>query len=93
MDNKDWFIVFMKLLNKYVNDFKTEPDYYALREIFNIKDDSEYVINPQMLDYDNDNRKDTKEENALINSMRNIGRRMLRTSGCAFSIASKRTTE
>ena len=68
----------MKLLNKYVNDFKTNPEYYALREIFNIKDNSEYVINPQMMEYDNDNRKNTTEENALINSMRDIGRNMKR---------------
>lgn len=70
----------MKLLNDYIKDFKTDASYYdALREIFNIKDDSKYVIDPQMLEYDNDNRKNTKEENTLISSMRNIGNRMMRT--------------
>lgn len=71
---------FMKLLNRHIKVFKSNPDYYgALREIFNIKDNSEYVIDPQMLEYNNDNRKNTREENALINSMRGIGKRMTRT--------------
>ena len=83
MDDSTTRKTFMKMLNKYVNDFKSNPYYYSLREIFNIKDNSEYVINPQMLEYDNDNRKDTKEENALISAMRDIGRRMQRTSSKA----------
>lgn len=71
---------FMKLLNKYINDFKTNPEYYAAaREILNVTNDSKYIIDPQMMEYDNDNRKDTKEENALISSVRDIGKKMKRT--------------
>ena len=69
---------FMKLLNKYINDFKKNPNYSALREILNITDNSEYVIDPQMLEYNNDKRKDTNEENTLIRAMRDIGKKMLR---------------
>ena len=70
---------FMKLLNKYINDFKSNPDYYySLRNILNITNNSETVIDPRMLEYDNEKRKNTKEENALINSMRDMGRKMLR---------------
>lgn len=78
--DKNWFKDFMKLLNVYIKDFKSDDPYYygGLREIFNITDDSKYVIDPRMMEYDNDNRKDTKEENALINSMRKIGKRMKR---------------
>ena len=81
MENSTTRKAFMKLLNKYINVFKSDSySYYGgLREIFNINNDSEYVINPQMLEYDNDKRKDTKEENALINSMRKIGQKMTRT--------------
>ena len=72
---------FMKLLNKYINDLKTNrDDYAAAREILDITDNSEYVINPQMMEYDNNKRKNTKEENDLISAMRNIGHRMKRTS-------------
>lgn len=80
MENKETRKKFMRMLNKYIDDLKTGPDYNTVREIFNIKDNSEYVIDPQMMEYDNDNRKDTKEENALISTMRNIGKRMQRTS-------------
>ena len=82
MDNKTTRKKFMILLNNYINDFKTDAYsyYYGLREIFNINNDSKYVIDPQMLEYDNDNRKNTREENKLINAMRDIGRRMQRTS-------------
>lgn len=81
MDNITTRKNFMKLLNRHIKDFKSDSySYYSgLREIFNINNDSEYVINPQMLEYDNDNRKDTKDENALINSMRKIGQKMTRT--------------
>lgn len=82
MEDKTTRKKFMELLNKYINDFKTDSHsyYYGLREILNINNDSKYVIDPRMLKYDNDNRKDTKEENTLISSMRNIGNRMMRTS-------------
>ena len=81
MDNKETRKKFMKLLNKYIKDFKSDTDHYyaTTREIFNITDNSKYVIDPHMLEYNNDNRKDTQEENTLINSMRDIGRRMTRT--------------
>ena len=33
----------MKLLNKYINVFKLNPNYYALREILNITNDSKDI--------------------------------------------------
>ena len=80
MEDKETRKAFMKLLNRHINILKSNPSYYSSREILNITDNSKYVIDPQMLEYDNDNRKDTKEENALINAMRGIGRRMGRTT-------------
>ena len=80
MEDKETRKAFMKLLNRHIKDLKSNPSYYSSREILNITDNSKYVIDPQMLEYDNDNRKDTKEENALINAMRGIGRRMGRTT-------------
>lgn len=78
MEDKSWFKAFMKLLNRNINILKKDKLYETSREILNITDDSDYVINPQMLEYDNDTRKDTKEENALIGKTRNIGKNMLR---------------
>ena len=80
MEDKETRKAFMKLLNRYIKVLKSNPSYHSSREILNITDNSKYAIDPQMLEYDNDNRKDTKEENTLINAMRGIGRRMGRTT-------------
>ena len=62
----------MDMHNKKYKAYKTAKD------ILNITNDSEDVINKSMFDYSNDKRKDNKEENVLIGKTRNIGKNMLR---------------
>ena len=78
MDNKRWFKGFMILLNRYINILKTDKEYETAKNILNITDNSEDVINKSMFDYSNDKRKDIKEENELIGKTRNIGKNMLK---------------
>ena len=73
-----WQKDFMKMLNYIINDLKTKPEYKAAKEILNIDDNSEDVIDESMFDYSNDKRKDDKNENELISKTKKIGKNILK---------------
>lgn len=83
--DKGWFKDFMKLLNRNINNLKNDKAYKIAKDILNINDDSEDVINKSMFDYSNDKRKDNKEENALISKTKKIGENMLKTDKTGYS--------
>ena len=73
-----WQKDFMQLLNDYIDDLKNNPKYKTAKNILNIDKNSEYVINRDMFEYSNDEREDTKEQNALISKTRKIGKNVLK---------------
>lgn len=83
--DKGWFKDFMKLLNRNINNLKNDKTYKTAKDILNINDDSEDVINKSMFDYSNDKREDTKEQNALISKTKRIGKNMLKTDKNGYS--------
>lgn len=85
MNDKSWYKAFMELLNRNINKLKNDKAYKTAKDILNITNDSEYVINESMFDYSNDKRKDNKEENVLISETKKIGKKMLKEDKKGYS--------
>ena len=78
MNDKKVRIKFMRLLNANIDDLRDNPKYKTAKDILHIDEDSEYVINSDMFEYENEKREDTKEQNVLIIETKKIGKNILK---------------